>query len=179
MTLEPKENVAMTRQTTLLLIAVVALVALVSWQATVIRAQDEKLSSLASDASAVKERIASALFERQQKCSAQARKEFIQSGFKDNDPLASYQNHYNEKLNKCFAAFTSTAIVGRTATTVRTVFDAFEGKDYGSYISYNPGDKKYWEVVPSKCEVIQPSGAAQVCHSDGEFSVLAKVYLEG
>lgn len=169
----------MTRPTTLLLIVVVALVALASWQAMVIRAQDEKLSTLASDASAAKERIASASFERQQKCSAQARKEFMQSGFKDNDPLASYQNHYNVKLNKCFAAFTSTAIVGRTVTTVRTVFDAFEGKDYGSYISHNPGDKKYWEVVPSKCEVIQPSGVAQACHSDDEFSVLAKVYMEG
>ena len=169
----------MTRPTTLLLIVIVTLVALAFWQATVMRAQDEKLSTLTLDASAAKERIASASFERQQKCYAQARKAFMQSGFKDNDPLASYQNHYNVKLNKCFTVFTSTAIVGPTVTTVRTVFDAFEGKDYGNYISYNPGDKKYWEVFPSKCEVIQPSGEAQICRSDDEFSVLVKAYMEG
>lgn len=88
----------MTRPTTLLLIVVVVLVTFASWQAVVMRAQDEKLSALTSDASVAKERIASASFERQQKCSAQAHKEFTQSGYKDNDPLASYQNHYRALL---------------------------------------------------------------------------------
>jgi adenine-specific DNA methylase len=99
-------------------------------------------------------------------------------GLKPND-LASYRNHYNSMLNKCFIDTESTTTAGQSVLTLRNHFDVLEGKDYGTYIWRNPGDKKYWEVTPSKCEVVGPTGDAQTCSSNDEFSTLAKAYMEG
>ena len=63
------------------LVIALALAALSYHQAEIIRVQQRQLAALESDASAAKERIASASFERQQRCSEQASKTFARMGF--------------------------------------------------------------------------------------------------
>jgi hypothetical protein len=48
-----------------------------------------------------------ASLELQEKCSKQAREEYAENGWKK-EPMASYTNHYKEKMNKCFVLIGST-----------------------------------------------------------------------
>ena len=61
---------------------------------------------------------------------------------------------------------------------MRTLYDVLENRDYGTYFWRNPGDKKFWEVAPSKCEVKHPSGEMMSCQSDEQFTVLAPQNME-
>lgn len=115
----------------------------------------------------------------QEQCAKQAREEFKFMKW-DKEPLASYTNHYNAKLNKCFVEIQSTD--AKTAPpdiiTNKTVSDAFEGKGYGEYIWKSDRVKKYWEVPPLQCKVTLPSGEDKFCHSSDEFDQLLKQYME-
>jgi hypothetical protein len=108
----------------------------------------------------------------QEKCSLQARQEFTQSG--RNKQLASYINHYNSKLNKCFIVIESS--VGDTTT--KFLSDAFEGDIYANYEWRVDKGKKYWEVPPSVCTVTiyskqDPQDSSPwFCHSSDEFDEL-------
>src|SRR5437762_3175471 len=114
--------------------------------------------------------------EFQSKCAEQARREFNAAGYKPNN-MASYLNHYNLKLNKCFMQVESYDSSRPKAVifTNRTVSDAFEGKVYGTYIWRTVEGKKYWEVPPLQCQVVLPSGEEQRCKSDDEFKDLIKL----
>ena len=159
-------------------VIIVALVALSFWQANDIRSLRKDLSASVSNIASLKERIASSTLEHQQRCSDQAHKTFKEMGFTDGSPLAAYQNHFNTKMDRCFIDVTNTAVAGPVVVTVRNLFDAFEGREYGTYLWRNPGNKKYWEVEPSKCQVIQPSGEVTQCRSDEEFTSLSKIYMD-
>lgn len=163
----------------LLLLAVVVALGVVAYrQSETIATQQDQLAALASRASAADERARSASLDFQAKCAEQARKAFLQSGFKPTDG-ADYENHYSTKLNKCFVHVQNTTTHATTFWIHRNVYDAFEGKPYGTYAWHTVGEKKYWEVAPVICEVISPTGDKQVCHSDDEFTKLVKVYLDG
>jgi hypothetical protein len=58
------------------------------------------------------------------------------------------------------------------------VFDAFEGKEYATYIWHIEKNKKYWEVPPFECKVTSISGGETECHSQAEFDELVKQYME-
>jgi hypothetical protein len=126
------------------------------------------------------EKTATVSLEFQTKCSEQARKVFADLGYNKNQ-LAGYENHYNSQMNKCFIQVQNmdTKTSPGTIGTYRNVFDAFEGKEYGAYAWYTKKGKQYWEVPPFQCEVTLPSGEKKSCHSDGEFTELVKVYMEG
>ena len=120
-----------------------------------------------------------ATLDKQAMCSAQATKAFADMGY-PKDAIAGYQNHYNARLNKCFIEVSNTdpKVSPGTIWTYRFVFDAFEGKQYGTYSWHTEKDKKYWEVKPFECEVVLPSGEKQFCNSDDEFTQLIRVYME-
>src|SRR5579859_3222535 len=105
----------------------------------------------------------------QEKCARQAREEFKLYGW-DKDAMAYVLNHYDAKLNKCFMQVrdTDTRSVPGTIVTSDTVLDAFEGKEYASYIWSTQKNKKYWQVPPLECKVTSLSGQETVCHSSEE-----------
>jgi hypothetical protein len=107
----------------------------------------------------------------QQQCSTQAREEFKFLGW-DKQQLASYTNHYNTSMNKCFLEIDNT----NYPFVNKTLSDAFEGKVYGEYTWKADKVKKYWEVPPLECKVTLPSGE-EYCHSSDEFDELVKKYL--
>lgn len=160
-----------------LVVAVVAMAVLFRSQSASIRALEQAIQKLNVNAP---EKATTAGLELQAKCSEQARKAFADLGYPKNQ-MASYENHYSPQMNKCFihAQNTDTKIDPETIWTYRSVFDAFEGKDYGTYAWHTEKDKKYWEVPPFQCEVTLPSGEKKLCHSDVEFTELVKIYMEG
>ncbi|HVO11065.1 MAG TPA: hypothetical protein VMX54_10040 [Vicinamibacteria bacterium] len=116
--------------------------------------------------------------ELQAKCAEQARKTFQQEGY-DKRQMADYTNHYSSPISRCFVEIRNTRVYGDTTWTYRYVVDAFEGKEYGTYMWHTEKGKKYWEVPPFQCEATLPSGEKKQCHSDDEFTELVKPYMEG
>jgi hypothetical protein len=112
----------------------------------------------------------------QEKCAKQAAIAFHQQGFSEND--ADYVNHYNVKLGRCFIQITKTSMSGNFPATTKSLSDAFEGKEFGSYLWINTEGKKYWEVAPRMCSVTLPTGEERTCTSDTEYDELSRAYLE-
>jgi hypothetical protein len=58
-----------------------------------------------------------------------------------------------------------------------TVYDAFEGRRYATYIWINSQNKKFWEVAPAVCS-IRPLGQDEMsCKSSDEFERLVDKYF--
>jgi hypothetical protein len=163
--------------TTLLLCVAIALGVFIYRQSVTIEGQQTRLSALESQLSAENERAKSATLDLQSKCSEQARKAFAEIGYKSSDG-AAYQNHYSARLNKCFIETDKTAAHEKTIWRWRNLFDAFEGKQYGTFAWRNQGEKKYWEVAPYICNAIAPNGETKQCASEDEFSSLIRTYME-
>lgn len=115
----------------------------------------------------------------QAQCARQAALIYKDSGW-EKEVMAGYENHYNEKLNKCFVIMqnTDTKIAPGKITTSRFLSDAFEGRNLGNYFWQSDKTKKYWEVAPYTCDVTLPSGEKKVCKSSEEFEELLKVYMQ-
>lgn len=121
-----------------------------------------------------------ASLEGQAKCAQQARAEFEADGWAKK-PMASFTNHYNAQLNKCFIQIQSSEVNTKTDTifTYRTVMDAFEGRGYAEYSWKSDTTKKYWEVAPFVCKVTTLSGGQEVyCKSTEEFDELVKQFMQ-
>jgi hypothetical protein len=152
-----------------LVVAVIGLGILAYFQEASLRELREKVEHVPKKAT----------LELQEKCARQARQDFIQLGW-DKDPLASFSNHYNERLNKCFMLLADTDY----KTAAPDVFhnkhleDAFEGKVFGEYSWKSQKDKGYWDVPPLECTVTLPSGEQKLCHASEEFDDLIKAYME-
>jgi hypothetical protein len=116
--------------------------------------------------------------DEQAKCATQARKDFEDWSYSAREG-ADFVSHYNPSLDRCFVQFQYTrgATAGGRIWFFRTVFDAFEGKEYASYSWLSEKDKKFWEVPPKTCEVTLPSGDKKRCQSDDEFMQIVKVYM--
>ncbi len=119
-----------------------------------------------------------ASLELQAKCAKQAKTAFDEQGFKARD-MAGYQSHYNGRINKCMIHVENRTFVDKGNSDIRTVFDAFENKEYASYMWSSDGSKKFNEVSPMLCEVKLESGEKQKCQSQQEFEELVKRYMEG
>ena len=112
----------------------------------------------------------------QGQCAEQAERMFKNLGWNKKD-YASFENHYNVKLNKCFIRIDNTE-VNNGMTTSKTLMDAFEGKVFGEYVWINSKKEKYWDVKPMICKVTILSGEEKICTSDTEFNDFAKAYME-
>jgi hypothetical protein len=159
----------------ILLVAAIGLSVLLFRQNVTIASQGARLAAVDAELSALKQQSKSVSLDLQVKCSEQAKKAFVQGGFKAN--TAGYENHYNAKLNKCFIDMQNTTSLGKEFLTNRYVFDAVEGKQYGTYGWRSVHGKKYWEVPPISCEVELPQGEKQHCNSEEEFSKLVQIYM--
>lgn len=158
-------------QISILLAAVIGLGVLAVQQATMIREQQIQLVA-ANDRSKVE------ALGLQAKCAQQAKAEWAEMGYKAND-MATYRNHYNTRLNRCFMHFESRIITDGVGWDNRSVVDAFEHVGYASYMWKTVPDKKFADVPPVICTVQKASGEEQVCQSRDEFDNLIKAYMEG
>lgn len=85
------------------------------------------------------------------------------------------QSHVNTKLNRCFVE-----IIGHNppTTTSKILLDAYEQREYATYIWIPKNGRKYWEVPPVEC-TLKPLGAAErKCASDQEYQDFVRPYLE-
>jgi hypothetical protein len=117
--------------------------------------------------------------ELQAQCTKQAAIAFKESGW-EKEQMAGYENHYNERLNKCFVIMQNTDVKSTPGQIITSRFlsDAFEGKNLGNYFWESDRKKKYWEVAPFTCDVTVPSGEKKTCKSSDEFEELLKVYMQ-
>src|SRR6266581_7715200 len=105
---------------------------------------------------------------QQKMCSDQAQKQFKESGFKM-EVGTVYASHYDARANICYELVSSMSSSNGIPATTKTVFDAFEGREYATYAWANATKKKYWEIAPMMC-VVKPRGQAQIeCKSSEEF----------
>jgi hypothetical protein len=115
------------------------------------------------------------IYELQEKCGKRCedmfKKEYkFVNTTKDGQMMNSYQNHYNQKLNKCFILVTTTNYPSDKKTDVlvmKVLFDINENKEYGSV------DKFRKQPVPSSCNVLN-----KICTSEQEWDLLVKPYME-
>ena len=163
----------------LLLVAVAVLGYQVHSQNAALADQQRRITELNSRLEAKSQ---TASLELQEKCSKQARSDFEEYGWKK-EAFASFTNHYNEKMNKCFiliqSATPSSNSRDGTISINKYLFDAFEEKQYGSYSCWefrHQKDQKKDQIVD--CKATLPSGQEQVCRSSYEFDEIVKLYMQ-
>jgi hypothetical protein len=133
------------------------------------------LSALAfgqgKDVPALKPRLAT--LAQQKMCDDQAKKKF-HVDFPHPNQMTNYTSHYDAKMNVCYVMVhhVDTATAGPSVSD--TVYDAFEGRLYASYIWVNPNGKKYWEVAPSECWVKPIGVQKQTCKDSEEFDEMVE-----
>jgi hypothetical protein len=136
-----------------------------------------QIAKLENDLHAIKSTSAAANLETQGKCARQAQVAFTEAGWKRSASV-DYTNHYNAELNKCFIEITNNEIEHGQPSRSILLADAFEEKEYGSYLWINSQGKKWWEVSPLECEVTLISGEKQHCASSEEFDKLVNTYMQ-
>lgn len=107
----------------------------------------------------------------QDKCSKKAKEVFIEQYTDTKD--VSYENHYNNKLNKCFVEIYYMKTSWDIIWTYKSIYDAYEGKTYADYAWHTVKDKKYWEVKPIVCQIWD-----WYCSTTEEFDSAIKEYME-
>ena len=116
-------------------------------------------------------------YELQERCGKRAEESFRRewgSGGVTNTPdgqaIASYRNHYNGSLNKCFVLLTYQSIPfkdkkARPSKQI-TLYDINESKDYGFFFKFNDNGS------PTDCRV-----AGKSCRSEAEWETLIAPYM--
>lgn len=108
------------------------------------------------------------VYELQERCGKRAGEWFKE--FLDKEPsdaegtqwTTTYTNHYNSRLNKCFA------VAKHVGTYIgKSLWDINENKKYGSG-TFSEGGKGYFD-----CELV-----GKTCHSEQEWDALVKPYME-
>ena len=118
---------------------------------------------------------------QQKMCDEQAGKKFRENENIDNIPksnanISSYTSHYDPTVNVCYIRVDSLS-AEKTPVTTATVYDAFGGRVYASYMWINSQNKKYWEVSPSTCEIHIPGKPDETCKTAAEFDELTEKYF--
>src|ERR1700761_2239891 len=96
---------------------------------------------------------------QQKACADQARVSFSEFRTADKTDIVvydeSYTDHFDVSTTTCYVEFLYTFSLdrGSTMTVSKTVQDAFEGREYATYIWSSKENKKYWDVPPEVCSV--------------------------
>jgi hypothetical protein len=156
----------------LLIVCVGALGMLLYKQTAALREQRRQVQELSAKLNSLSQ---AADFDLQAKCARQSLEVWKAGGW-DRKKTATYSNHYNEKLNKCFMRIDTATEESGADVTFETVMDAFESKGYAEFIwkvDHRSGDSK-----SMRCSAILPSGEAITCTSPQEFDEIIKQYME-
>jgi len=109
-------------------------------------------------------------------CDEQAARRFRENTPDKERDWDSYTSHYDPRVNVCYVRINRTFVGTANALTL-TITDAFEGRVYATYVWSNPGNKKFWEVPPSNCEINVPGKDTIKCTSSDEFDSLTEKYF--
>jgi len=167
-------------------LAVAALLAIALVLAWLLNAEvatnNQQRSQIAELTSKLGDKTARENLEFQQKCAQQAEKIFHQLGYKLNEPRsaisASYESHYNTKLNKCFMTVSTVNMSTPRLTTSKFLLDAYEQRGYAEYMWMADKVKKFWEVPPVDCRLTPTSTDERVCKSEEEYKAFVATYME-
>jgi hypothetical protein len=154
----------------ILLAAAVGLGVLATQQAATIKDQQSRLS-------AAEERVKVTSLAQQTRCADEARKWFVQQQIGVND-LASYENHYNVKLNMCMIAVESKFIASKVVIEFISVVNVLENKQLGNYVRQVAMGRTE-DARLTHCTVTNSSGEVRQCQSLDEFKKLGSLYMEG
>lgn len=151
--------------------AAIGLGVLASQQAATIKDQQGQIA-------AMNDRRKSEALGLQAQCAKQAKAAWVDGGYSCT-PMASYENHYNAKLNKCFMYVQSYNIIAGNGYDNRTLIDALENKSYGLYILHLMNGSGGGQLRPVKCTVQTVGGEVVDCESKADFEARVKPYMEG
>lgn len=115
-----------------------------------------------------------ATLSEQKMCAEQADKSFKDSSLSnDKSSLGNtYTNHYDAGAKVCYMETTSRHFVNNKFEYGHAIYDAFEGRVYGSFISMSDKPEDLME-----CYVIPRGQSKILCHSSDEFDSLALRYF--
>jgi hypothetical protein len=116
----------------------------------------------------------------QKMCAAQAKKFYNEdTGFAtiQHATKNEFTSHYDPATKVCYVRIDITTFEDKKTTVSSYIFDAFEGRDVGTYIWFSDPRRKYWEVKPTLCNIKPPGKPKQTCGSTEEFEELADKYF--
>ncbi len=141
----------------------------------------EKLSQqlqVSQSKSNINVKIAKGTLDLQERC-AKAAEEFFMKNKSGDSTIEDYRNHYNQELNKCFILMNSTKCDKSGCTNTENLVDVFSRKDYAGWFWMNNEGKKYWEVEPQSCELLdEPCKCTGYFPCVNEFDNFVKKYME-
>ena len=154
---------------TLTLIAM-ALAGFLYWQYTAVEQLRGNLASIRSEPPG-------ASIEEQEKCAAQAGNAIasIVSRYHYNvDTTVTSANHYNNRLNICFATLKALSRRPRQNAMARNIFliNAYEERLIGHFSDVIGASDK------PTCQILSAEGVDTKCNSLGEFEILLRQYME-
>jgi hypothetical protein len=157
--------------------AVIALIILaLFWhgQRETLQGQERQIKDLSAQ---LKSNAETADLDLQDRCALQAGEEFKLEGL-EKQPSATFSNHFNKHMAKCFVVTQNNSVTKGSVLNSKMLVDAYEGRVIAEFLWINSDGRKYWEVSPTECDVLMPSGEKETCHSSEEFDELIKVYME-
>jgi hypothetical protein len=125
--------------------------------------------------------------EYQAMCAAQAKKAFQEAVAEDKIQSQKfgmttlsfdYQSHYNTKIKKCLILTGQTFTAGKQPTTSIHLWDAFERREYATWLWTAHETKKYWEQPPISCELIANYQSKRYCKTKEEFDAFVAEFME-
>jgi hypothetical protein len=158
----------------LLSIAVVVLGFAVWTQEQAIQRQGNELHDLSTDKGATTQATA---LDLQAKCANQADETYKEGGWQG-DNYASYSDHYNSALGKCFILIENTDLKTNPNGEYKSesLYDAFELRDYGDYLELTYYDLTKAPVL-GECMITQPDGTQASCQTEGEFKKAVEYFM--
>jgi hypothetical protein len=113
----------------------------------------------------------------QAKCAAQAGAMYKEGGYQS-DQLASYSDHYNTALGKCFifTVYNDFKTNPDGYYTSESLYDAFEQKDYGDFLELTYDDHSKTPIL-AQCTITLPNGTRAFCASEDEFKRAAEYFM--
>jgi hypothetical protein len=155
----------------LLSVAVISLSVIVWIEEETIEGQEKELQALSTNLGAVTQTSA---IELQAKCAQQAANYYRIGGWQENQN-ASYLDHYNSTLGKCFIFIKYFVMTGPDQLVLQeALYDAFELKNFGVYQAYYDHAKS---PVLERCAIRQQDGKQASCKTQAQFESDAAYFL--
>jgi hypothetical protein len=118
---------------------------------------------------------------QQKMCDEQATKKFHESEQTAKGFLGSgqstvgdgYTSHYDPKVNVCYVRIYSVGVLKGGYMRAETVFDAFEGRVYATYVGWATNSL----AKPQECQILIPGKDTHMCQSGVEYDALVEKYF--
>jgi hypothetical protein len=111
------------------------------------------------------------LYELQKRCGKQASNKFKKemgrniTRISEGKAIASYENHYNARLNRCLSLL-EIRTIGETGGTSLRLFELHEKSNLGKFFGFDGSE-------PTECKV-----GDNFCHTEQEWRELVKPFME-